>query len=187
MQQLIVINMKTSILLMLFVQSINPIKFSDLIGKDYSEVEHILSDKLDTGRHGKGSFYPRDSKWEYYYGMPYNVLLVTTNEQDIITSLTVAFVDQIDQVFYDLFAEDYGTPDTIRILDNTSIESEGILETEVGTQHLKGGKYTTREGTFEEEPLFMFWYREKFDIQCFTRDEPKITTLTFSIPKAKNM
>ncbi len=176
--------MRLLLCLVLFVQFMDFKEFEKLIGKDISYANLIL---LDEGfKYHKPleiPFYTSDS-YQWFYGMPYNMISIITDDKDMVKSVTIHLHKVIDSRFYDLFILDYGNPDTTQVVegyDSVGKWTGNELEEEI---ELKARKVTfkMKEGTFEENPLFMIWNKKAYQVRALSKHEQNISEITFRVP-----
>lgn len=156
-------------------------EFQGLIGKHISTVDHILANEFDNKLFGENIYYTRSGNIKKYYGMPYNILSIKTNKQNIVESVTIHINEVINKSFYDLFILDYGKPNTIQIIDNLGIKNESFNFKNGFIQHLKKGDFKTKEGKFEENPLFILWKNNTFQIKIFFKHQENKSEIIFSV------
>ena len=178
--------MKLLLFLVLFGQIMDFEKFETFIGKDIAIANNVL---LDEGFESKNllgiNFYTSDS-YRDFYNMPYNMISIMTDDDDdddddIIKSITIHFHQVIDSNFYNSFIVNYGKPKTIQVVDNPEFIGEWVK----GEYNSRARKsiLNMREGTFEENPLFMLWNDLDFiGIKAFLRHEQNISEITFRVP-----
>ena len=109
-------------------------------------------------------------------------LIATTNQQDVVESVTVYFRKIIDHSFYNSFVGNYGAPNSIQVIENRRRTSETLIKDETGktTQTLTKNIFDLREGTFEENPLHIIWEKDDYQIKVFLRHEQSVSEITFS-------
>lgn len=170
--------------LVLFTQSMDFNEFETLIGKGVWCVDETL---LDAGFKHKKLLGVNIYKAEInnrLYGMPYNMISIIDDEVEIVKNVTIHFHCILNDDFYDSFIKDYGNPDTIQVIDGydsigkwTENESEEEIEFRVRKVTFK-----MKEGTFEENPLFMIWNKKDFQIKILLKREQNISEITFRVP-----
>ncbi|WP_299212894.1 hypothetical protein [uncultured Dokdonia sp.] len=157
-------------------------EFEKLLGKSISFVENTIDRDFENKIFGNKVFYIKDNSIsKFYFGMIYNHISLETNENDLVHSVTINFQGMLDRDFYDNFNVAYGKPQHIQIIENRQLENETFIRDENGniTQHLKKSTFDLREGTFEEQPLWIIWRKEGFEIKAFLRHKNNRSEITF--------
>ena len=124
---------------------------------------------------------------EEFCGMSFNRLQITLDGNRIVQELSTAFPVIIDWLFYDKMIKCYGYPNTIQVIDKLIKEkkTENNIEYNGGfNQSLKKRFVTTKEGEFENKPIFILWKKENYDIKLMFYYKENATQLTFRKPKA---
>lgn len=173
--------------LVLFQQTMDFKEFEILIGKDISYANAVLTDAgFNYKRLLAVNLYTSD-KYKLFYGMTYNMISIMTDEDEIVRDIVIHFQSMIDNSFYDLFSLNYGHPDTIQIIDG--YDSVGDWkESDPGEEfshRVRKVTLKTREGKFEENPLFMIWKKEGYQIKILMKQEQGISEITFRLPTEK--
>ncbi|WP_378184002.1 hypothetical protein [Aquimarina sp. SS2-1] len=161
-------------------------KFEQLLGKTIPAIEDRIgsSFKPSIVKFEDCSMY---SNWDYFnsdfFGYTIRYLSLTTDDKGITSSISIHFPSVIAQPFYNSFTQEYGEPDTIKVVDKTTVVSEGKYVSENGdfVSNVKKRESDLRDGTFEEKPLFMIWEKDGFYIQAYLRHEMNISEIMFSI------
>jgi len=122
---------------------------------------------------------PNDNsdKLNFFYGMPYRLLFIQTDENKMIKSIGVFFNKHIDRKFYEAFNKAYGEPTNILIIDERVVISESVLDNGFG--QASKAELKLREGTFEEDPLYIIWEKESYQIKALLRQQ-NMSEITFS-------
>ena len=100
-----------------------------------------------------------------YFGIPFKSISITTDEKSNLQSITIHFKEVINREFYDLFIQTYDYPSHILVVEKTHIINESNQKDDFLNQYLSKGKIELSEGKFEENPLFIIWRREHFQIK----------------------
>ncbi|WP_299883746.1 hypothetical protein [uncultured Lacinutrix sp.] len=158
-------------------------KFEHILGKAISVVKKAIGKEFVNELFGSDFYYTYDFVSRDLYGTKYNSLTILTDEKDAIQSVTIHFQNIINRKFYESFVKEYGEPNIIQVIDKREIISESKLEDNNFSQHLTKSNITLREGSFEENPLFIIWRKETFQIKAFLRHKQNISEITFSISK----
>lgn len=155
-------------------------EFDQLLGKHISVANEFCNCTFENNNL-EGEIYVSQYFNREYHGISFSFITIVINEKDIIQSVTIHFQEIINRQFYDSFIQDYGTPDNILIIDNKQIISETISkdEKEAITQNLKKSNLELREGTFEENPLYIIWKKEGYKISAFLRQQ-NMSEITFT-------
>jgi len=164
-------------------------EFENLIGKDISTANYILATDFDNKALGGNLYFSNSDVSNYFYGMPYKVISIKTNDMGVIEAITIVFLGVIDRSFYDTFILDYGEPNTIQVIDGRDdigkwtkpdVKEEGDIE-----QSVRKVTLIMKEGKFEDNPLFMIWNKKRYQIRTLLKYEQNMSEITFRIPTNK--
>ena len=159
------------------------IEFEELLGEQLSNVEKTVGIDFENKIFGKIKIsYYRNSQYLNidYYGIYSNYLTIQTNENDVVESISIHFRKVITRDFFDSFIQQYGEPNNIQVIENRRIIGESFGEGFY--QHLKKSTFDLREGSFEENPLYIIWKKDNYQIKAFLRHKMNISEITFSVP-----
>lgn len=159
------------------------IKFDDVLGKHLSVAEKILDTNFKSNSFKRNDFKIKfhsniNPLFRDFYGMKYDFVTILTDEEDVIKSVTIHFSKIIDREFYDLFNKDYGSPKHIQVIENRKIISE--IKGEGFFHNIKKSTFDLREGTFEENPIYIIWEKDRCLIKAFLRQQ-NMSEITFSL------
>jgi len=179
--------MRFIITILLLSQTMN-LNFENLLDKNISFVEDIL--KRTFKRHSFNSteseivFYSSTAYEEaYFFGAMYQHVSLQTNINNTVKSITLHFNELLNLEFYKSSILEYGMPSSILIIDKRHIISENFVEDDKHNfnQHLRKSELELREGTFEENPLYIIWKKDKYMIKALLRHDQNISEITFSL------
>jgi hypothetical protein len=151
--------------------------FENYLDKHISEANIIKNATID--HNTELNIYTIHSETHYdYCGSYYRGFTATTNSKAIIQDITVYIHSIIDTNFYNAFTNQYGLPNEIKVEDYRTIkkerfEDESTEVTEIFT--------SLKEGSFDENPHLIKWYKENYEIQIFIKREINITEIKFSL------
>ncbi|GAB1858668.1 hypothetical protein MHTCC0001_35080 [Flavobacteriaceae bacterium MHTCC 0001] len=153
--------------------------FQNLLKKDINKIE-IDNQKFEvTSNENFYSLSMLDDK--EFYGLFYNYLFVHVNKENTIKSVTIHFNKLVDKVFYESFILDFGKPDTIQVVKKVEVVSEESFIDNSIKKNVKKGFLETREGRFEENPLFIVWNKKSYEIKVFLRHNENRSNITFML------
>jgi len=115
----------------------------------------------------------------YFFDKPYNHVFINTNDQDIIRDITIYIDGIIDRPFYDTFINHYGEPNSIQIIDEIKPISKGVGDF---NEDLEKRFISTKEGAFEDKPLYMLWNKKHYQIKILLKHRTSKTEITFRLP-----
>lgn len=174
----------------------NYIHFEDLLGKHISVAEKITGHDFEETSVNLDNFETKhysiksnldDSLFEIrnLCGMPYKFLFIQTDKNDTVQSITIYFHRLINRAFYDAFNEVYAKPSSILVIEKRTVLSEnnGEDQTYGFKQYLRKSELELREGTFDENPLYIIWEKEKFMIRALLMHNQETSEITFSLIK----
>jgi len=158
-------------------------EFETLIGKEITIANQILLDEgFEHINFLEINSYTLGDDFKFFYGMPYKIISIMTDNKNTITSITIHLLEVIDSDFYNAFILDYGNPNTVQVVDKPEFIGEWKkLDKEFNSRGRKVS-LIMKEGTFEENPLFMLWNKEDYSIKAFLRHEQNISEITFRVP-----
>jgi len=142
-----------------------------LLGKNYLSINEFVSCNFRTKEYGDGFYINSEFLDEIYYTMPYNFITILTDEKKNIESVTVHFKGIINREFYDVFNSVYGEPNSMLVIEKRNVISEGIYGDDNFKYSARKSDLELREGTFEENPLFIIWEKDGFEIKAFLRQK----------------
>lgn len=163
------------------------IDFKELLGKHISTVEKVISNDFENKLFGKEFYYIKDENiTKNLYGISFNSLTILTDENEIIESITIHLPKVIDKEFYNQFIKIYGYPNEIKVIQRREEISNDFIEDEIFSQEVKKSNIELRDGSFEDNPLFIIWEKEKFVIKVLSRHEQGVSEITFENKKPFN-
>ena len=158
------------------------IEYQDLIGKNISVIHQVLGNDFEYDSSNHNLYFKADESYKYFYGMPCSYIIIS-NKNYVVDSITFYFNEIISKTFYDSFVRDFGRPNTIQVVEKTEILDSGVNdEDQRFAQYLEKRFLTTREGSFEEKPIYMIWKNKKFQIKILQRYSQNITEIVFRVP-----
>jgi len=164
-------------------------EFENLLGEHISVAEEFLGDDFENTLLSKGFYYiPDEFIKKDFYGMQYNCITLQTNEEDIVQSVTIHLRKVINRQFFDSFIKRYGEPNYILVIENRQIISESVdYGDDDFKQNLRKSTFELREGSFEEDPLYIIWKKGHYSVKAFLRHNQNISEVTFSFPEEVEM
>jgi len=153
--------------------------FESLIGKDVLYANQILLDEGFENKKSSRNLYSILDRNKWFYGVPYNTISITPDENKMVISIIIHFNSIIDLSFYDAFVLDYGNPESIQVFDG--YDSIGEWTKDDPNQRVRKTTYKLKEGKFEDEPLFMFWNKNGYQIKSLTKHKQNLSLISFSI------
>lgn len=170
------------------------INFEDLLGKHISFTEKVTGfdfEETDVKFHNsENRHYSIKSKLDdslfevrNLYGIPYKFLFIQTDKNDKVQSITIYAHKLINRKIYEDFNQIYGKPISILVVEKRTVLSENSGEDEMYgfKQYLRKSELELREGTFEENPLYIIWKNEQYMIKALLKDNQNISEITFSL------
>lgn len=172
------------VLTLLFFINMSDYNFEKFIGKEIPEVSNILNCVFENNLINKNFYYTEKPIEEsFYYGIKYNVVSLTTDNDSFINSITIHFKEVINSDFYNLFIDDYGIPDSIKVVKSKKtieIVEQNKNSSKSFNQKLKSSVLNTEEGKFEDKPLYISWKKQNYSIKILMRHEQNISDITFT-------
>jgi len=167
----------------MFSQKMEFKNFENLIGKDLKDVNITLNADFKNYMDNKNIYFMHYENVNTYYDLSYNTISIMINNQNKIESVTIHFTNLVNRKFLNSFTLDYDNQTTTQVFGDKVLVDEGYSDD--GNQYLKQHKGELREGTFEENPLFLLWRKKEFKIMVFMRYELGVSEITFSEPNDK--
>lgn len=155
-------------------------EFKDLLGKNITETNRLIDKGFEIDPENNNLYFIGRNSLLLYNRPAYNIS--TNKKDDIIDAITFYFKEIINDSFYNAFINDFGIPDSIQVVENIKIISEGENEEAGFNQYLRKSFIETREGGFEEKPFYMIWNKENYQIKILLNHKLNITTITFRNP-----
>ncbi len=108
---------------------------------------------------------------------------ISTNDNNAIKNVSFVLIGAIDRPFYNILVKEYGIPQSLLVIDQTS--TNGPTKGDYGTS--QEWLYSTKEGTFEDNPLSIVWRKRHYQINISITPPttPKaviVTEITFTQP-----
>ena len=174
----------------IFIFAFNPLfimkctDYESLLGKHITNTEDILGSDFDNKLFEKYFYYVKDENIKKnLYGIDYNSISILTDKNEIVESVTIHFLSTINKDVYDQLILKYGLRNEIKVIEKKVIVSENKINNEVFSQEIKKSNVELRNGSFEENPLYIIWHKDNFEIIIFTRHNMGISEITFKNKK----
>lgn len=152
-------------------------RFEDYLGK---RIEDIKFEKSNYRVHYD------DNKYSYFFVIPtpfYNNAIYASflkfNEKKIITSVKINLISLVDKSTYAELVKLYGEPNHILVPDRLLYDSNMNYNSSLG-QTTRKKVIKTREGTFEEKPIFIIWKKRNFEIQVLMKYSKNVSEISFT-------
>lgn len=149
-------------------------EFKSLIGGNIFDTYKLTEEGFNLDSESNNLYFMASGRYKYFYDMPAYYISVS-QENATVDSITFYFKGIIDSSFYNAFVNEFGIPDTIQIVDNIKV----ISEEENTGQYLKKSFIETRDGSFEENPLYMIWNKEGYQINIFIKNSSNTSEIIF--------
>lgn len=156
--------------------------FESLLGTPVSNVTNFIGDDFENKLFQKNFYYTKykdEVIYKKFYGMSFNCVSLQTDEKEIIEAITVHFSSVTNRAFYDQMIATYGTPNQIKIIDKRVEISRSKSTDDTFNQEMSQGIIELREGTYEENPLYIIWEKENYTITIFSRYKNGISEVIF--------
>ena len=75
----------------------------------------------------------------------------------------------------------YNKPNNILVIEASETTSEGFLEGKSFNQKLRKNNIQLREGKFDENPLFIVWTKEDYEVKFFFRYNNNSSEVTYRL------
>jgi hypothetical protein len=157
--------------------------FEYFINKDIQEVSTFFDCKLQSNLLNKNLYDINLKEKRTFYNFTYQFVTIITDEKDKLTSFSIKFQNTIDGVFYNFFVIDYGKPNKTLIEKGRKLFSESkskIDESNTFHQELKQYTSILEEANFDDNPKYIFWDKESYQIKISIFYEWNSSEITFS-------
>jgi hypothetical protein len=167
----------------LIKNNMNYIRFENFLGKDIVTFEKTIGNRFIKKRlieNHSFRYTMHQGIERNFYGFPYNSFYVSLDNELHIKHIALFFNKIIDDDFYNLFKKDYGLPSHILKVKSKKIISEGMSDDNDFKQYLTQSELEVYEATFEENPLYIIWKEDTFEIKFLMKREEGRSNVTFS-------
>jgi len=155
--------------------------FEKLLGKKISNLEEVIGKDFENKYFEKNYYYIKDETVsKSLNGISFNSISVQSDEKEIVESITIHFLEIINQEFYDQLIQLYDLPNEIKIIEKKEEISNKVIKDETFSQEVKKSNIELRDGSFEENPLYVSWKKENFNVKLFFRHKQGISEITFT-------
>lgn len=155
------------------------LKFEELLGQHISLAEQVIGSSFEIKNYNQD-----DSSIRYYYnknviidknfyGIKYGYVYINTNENGIIQSISIYFNRIIDRKFYSAFNKVYDIPNSIQVIEGKHLINKTLRKDKDGRviQEIKESRLNLREGSFDENPLYITWCKANYEIKALLKNE----------------
>lgn len=154
-------------------------QYEYLLGKNINEVElsgiKPQKDNLISNKY----LYLFDIPVKYHNNDIYTIF-ITTDENDKINQLKINLLALINESFFNVLVDQYGKPDNILIIDKViSNSGENLNPKSSYEQYVQKRAFKTREGNFQEKPIYIIWNKDDFQITFLMKYKQNTTEITF--------
>ena len=157
------------------------VNFYNLLGKNILFAEKNLNCIFE--KSSDENIYYAFSPVKYGKGMQYNgTIILKTDEDDLINEVDINHGFVMGHEFYNKFVKCYGVPDSIKVIEKIEIIDQGRAKDSDFDQYLKKSFLKMKDGTFDENPLYMIWEKKDYQIKIVNRYEQNLTQIIFRRP-----
>jgi len=155
------------------------LKFEELLGQHISLAEQVIGSSFEIKNYNQD-----DSSIRYYcnknviidknfYGIKYGYVYINTNKNGIIQSISIYFNRIIDRKFYSAFNKVYDIPNSIQVIESKHLINKTLRKDKDGRviQEIKESRLNLREGSFDENPLYITWCKANYEIKALLKNE----------------
>lgn len=171
---------------MLNSSPVNQIAIENLLGKSIGDAEKLFKTDFRIFSHDIEKVYFSDfPESRELYDTPYNSILLHLDESNNIDVITIHFTKYVDDSFYNSITSQYGDPTRILAIKSKDKIDEVIAYSDAGeeTRSITESRLTMKEVTLKENPLFIYWIKENFNIKILNKKGFLSTSdLTFRLP-----
>lgn len=158
------------------------IEYETLLGKHSSIVKEVIGNDFDNKLFDKNFYYLKNENLKKnLHGINYNTISISSDKNEIIESVTVHFSSIINKEFYEKLNQIYGLPKEIKVISKREIVSESNDNDTFFSQNMRKSNIELQNGSFEENPLYIIWNKDNFEIIIFTRHNIGISEITFKV------
>ena len=168
---------------MINLKPVENLKFELLIGKDISHAIKTLNTDYNIfdADLGKVYIFQFDNSRKFF-GFNYDKIVLGVDKSNVIQTLSINLSEYFDDNFYKLFTSEYGSPSKILGIKSRKKIGEIIDSVEEEGRRITETKLEMEEVTLSQDPLFVFWIKEDYQIKILNRKKGflKGSELTFS-------
>ena len=120
------------------------------------------------------------------YELPYGRIYLSTDHNGLIEEIKLNLYGIPDEVFFKGMNHNFGKPKNVKIIEEVNLISEGYNTKDGISSYFKNSSIKTREGSLDENPIYVIWQTESSQIDLLIKREEGTCQLMFKIPsKAK--
>lgn len=136
------------------------------------ELERLIEKHIDEVSGFRCTYSENDNYYSFkgdldskFYDIPYIDLQVTVNNDKVVLSVSIIFIEVLDRTFYNEMVKCYGYPNNILAIDKLEQESKSEKnKDEDFNQILAKRSYSTKEVAFEDKPVWTIWKKGFYEI-----------------------
>lgn len=157
--------------------------FENFIDKDIQEVAKLLKCNLEINLLNKNLYDINLKEERTFYDFTYQYISIIIDEKNKVISFSIKLKNVIDGVFYNPFVNDYGKPNKALVEKGRKLFLESkskVEESKTFQQELKHYTSVLEETSFEDNPKFILWDKENYQIKITIHYEFNVSEITFN-------
>jgi hypothetical protein len=160
--------------ILILMQEKNSLFGESILGKKIDQLDIKNDNNLMLVREHE---YRLNSELGFYHGKPIARLGFYTDIDEKITSINGMITLSIDKTFLESLVNTYGNPDYM-------VKPDNLMETKrvhVDKASMREGYGTTKKVTFEDDPLFIVWKKEEYELWIQPNYKKEYISITYKI------
>lgn len=140
------------------------IDFPKLLGQEAAKVEQLfLKNGFKQGIHNPQS-YISEENFKIQFGLNCSRISFSLDEDSMLNSVILSLVEVVNKEIFELLNQEFGKPVGIKVIDH-DFPLKKVSETRIDDNHtVRKGYVTLKEGTFEDNPLFVIWKMGDYEV-----------------------
>lgn len=165
------------LMLLLTQESMNDNKFELFLGRNIDELKIEAENKIHNVDNNRHSYFFFDAPL-VYLNNSIHVMFFTVDGDEKISEIDIKLTSLVDKSFYDDLVNLYGEPESIMVSDGVIYEKEidGITEQNATVRKTIN---KVRQGKFDENPTFIIWKKQNFEIELLMKYSQNKSEITF--------
>lgn len=151
--------------------------YEQLLGRNIDELKIETKNKIHNVDNNRHSYFFFDAPL-LYLNNGIHVMFITIDGDEKISEIDIKLTSLVDKSFYDDLVNLYGEPESIMVSDGVIYEKEidGITEQNATVRKTIN---KVRQGKFDENPTFVIWKKQNFEIELLMKYSQKKSEITF--------
>jgi hypothetical protein len=145
------------------MQQAEIIDFSKLLGKEIYEVDRFLLGNNFQLNENLPKSYLVKKEIKSHYGLNYLEVNFTNDKSGLVNSVSLTITEVVNKKTFELLNDEFGKPSSIKVIDQEIFLSSGS-DSANNNHTFNKGYATFKEGTFDDNPLFVIWDKDDLEV-----------------------